>query len=30
VAVGQTDAGRTLRVIYVSDLEPYSFFVITA
>lgn len=30
VAIGQTDAGRTLRVIYVPDPEPESVFVITA
>ena len=30
VAIGQTDAGRYLRVIYVRDLEPDSVFVITA
>jgi hypothetical protein len=30
VAVGQTEAGRTLRVVYVSDPEPDSVFVITA
>jgi hypothetical protein len=30
VAVGQTEAGRTVRVIYVSDPEPGSVFVITA
>jgi hypothetical protein len=30
VAVGQTRAGRYLRVIYVPDLEPDSVFVITA
>ncbi len=30
VAIGQTDAGRYLRVIYVSDPEPGSVFVITA
>jgi hypothetical protein len=30
VAVGQTEAGRTVRVIYVSDPEPDSVFVITA
>jgi hypothetical protein len=30
VAVGQTQAGRYLRVIYVSDPEPKSVFVITA
>ncbi len=30
VAVGQTQAGRYLRVIYVPDPEPGSVFVITA
>lgn len=30
VAMGQTDAGRYLRVIYVPDPEPNSVFVITA
>lgn len=30
VAIGQTKAGRTLRVIYVPDPEPESVFVITA
>ncbi len=30
VAVGQTDAGRYLRVVYVPDAEPESVFVITA
>ena len=30
VAIGQTRAGRTLRVIYVPDPEPESIFVITA
>jgi hypothetical protein len=30
VAVGQTRAGRFLRVIYVPDPEPESIFVITA
>lgn len=30
VAVGQTEAGRYLRVIYVPDPEPESLFVITA
>jgi hypothetical protein len=30
VAVGQTEPGRTLRVIYVSDPEPDSVFVVTA
>ncbi|MCI0622332.1 MAG: DUF4258 domain-containing protein [Acidobacteria bacterium] len=30
VAIGQTDAGRYPRVIYVRDLEPDSVFVITA
>lgn len=30
VALGQTRAGRYLRVIYVCDPEPDSFFVITA
>src|SRR5207248_5819837 len=30
MAVGQTEAGRYLRVIYVPDLEPDSAFVITA
>jgi hypothetical protein len=30
IAVGQTDAGRYLRVIYVPDPEPNSNFVITA
>jgi len=29
VAIGQTDAGRHLRVIYVPDPEPDSVFVIT-
>ena len=30
VAIGQTEAGRYLRVIYVVDPEPDSVFVITA
>ena len=30
VAIGQTSGGRHLRVIYVPDPEPDSFFVITA
>ena len=30
VALGQTRAGRYLRVIYVPDPEPHSVFVITA
>ena len=30
VAIGQTNAGRYLRVIYSRDLEPDSVFVITA
>jgi len=30
VAIGQTQAGRYLRVIYVPDPEPNSVFVITA
>ena len=30
VAIGQTDAGRYMRVIYVPDPEPDSIFVITA
>jgi len=30
IALGQTEAGRYLRVIYVPDLEPDSVFVITA
>jgi hypothetical protein len=30
VAIGQTNAGRYLRVIYVPDPEPGSVFVITA
>jgi len=30
VAIGQTDAGRYLRVVYVPDPEPGSVFVITA
>ena len=30
VALGQTSAGRYLRVIYVADAEPDSVFVITA
>jgi hypothetical protein len=30
VAIGQTSAGRYLRVIYVPDPEPDSIFVITA
>lgn len=30
VALGQTEAGRYLRVIYVPDSEPASVFVITA
>jgi hypothetical protein len=30
VAIGQTDAGRYLRVIYVPDAQPGSVFVITA
>lgn len=30
VAIGQTPAGRHLRVVYVRDPEPDSFFVVTA
>lgn len=30
VALGQTDEGRYLRVIYVADPKPESIFVITA
>ena len=30
IAIGQTNAGRYLRVIYVRDPEPNSVFVITA
>jgi Domain of unknown function (DUF4258) len=30
VAVGQTESGRYLRVIYVPDPEPESVFVVTA
>jgi len=30
IAIGQTEAGRFLRVIYVPDPEPDSVFVITA
>ena len=30
IAIGQTRAGRYLRVIYVPDPEPHSVFVITA
>ena len=30
VAIGQTEAGRFLRIIYVPDPEPNSVFVITA
>lgn len=30
VAIGQTQAGRYLKIIYVSDLESNSLFVITA
>jgi hypothetical protein len=30
IALGQTEAGRYLRVIYVPDPEPDSVFVITA
>ena len=30
IAIGQTDAGRYLRVIYVRDPKPDSVFVITA
>lgn len=30
VALGQTDSGRYLRVIYVPDPEPGSVFVVTA
>ncbi len=30
VAIGQTPAGRYLRVVYVRDLEPHSLFVVTA
>ena len=30
VVIGQTEAGRVLRVIYVPDPEPRSVFVITA
>jgi hypothetical protein len=30
IAIGQTDSGRYLRVIYVLDPEPDSVFVITA
>jgi hypothetical protein len=29
VAIGQTPAGRYLRVVYVRDPEPQSFFVVT-
>ena len=30
IAVGQTDAGRILRVVYVRDPKPDSIFVVTA
>lgn len=30
IALGQTRAGRYLRVVYVSDPQPHSVFVITA
>ena len=30
VAIGQTKAGRYLRVVYIPDAEPESLFVITA
>jgi hypothetical protein len=30
IAVGQTDAGRWLKVVYVSESEPESVLVITA
>jgi hypothetical protein len=30
VAIGQTEAGRYLRVIYVPDADPESVFVVTA
>jgi hypothetical protein len=30
VAIGQTPAGRYLRVVYVRDPEPHSVFVVTA
>ena len=30
VAIGRTDAGRVLRVVYVRDPQPDSIFVITA
>jgi hypothetical protein len=30
IAIGQTDAGRYLRVIYIPDAVPNSVFVITA
>ena len=30
VAIGQTESGRTLRIVYVIDAEPDSVFVITA
>jgi hypothetical protein len=30
IAIGQTDAGRYLRVIYVADPAPESVFVVTA
>ena len=30
IAIGRTDAGRYLRVVYVPDVEPDSNFVITA
>lgn len=30
ISIGQTAAGRYLRIIYVPDVEPDSYFVITA
>ena len=30
IAIGRTDAGRTLRVVYVRDPKPDSIFVVTA